>query len=182
MAQYKTCSACGANLDFGEKCECNGKGLPRGNGNSPQKNGSSTSSIVSQNSEDVKTEPLRELRISKAIPAKEMVEVVRELFPKYDKMLQSKCERSSEYGVRIRPEAMDALVAKYAPEELEKIKRKRRGGHRLTCRVTCRLEDAEYAEVVKLVREDGFDTIQAWLAFHIRKRLATRKANQSTSV
>ena len=68
-----------------------------------------------------------------------------------------------------------------APEELEKIKRKRRGGHRLTCRVTCRLEDAEYAEVVKLVREDGFDTIQAWLAFHIRKRLAARKTAESNT-
>ncbi len=181
MAYYKTCSACGAHLDPGEKCECNGKGLPRCNGNSPEKDGSSTFSIVSQNSEDVKTEPLRELRISKSIPAKEMVEVVRELFPKYDKMLQSKCERSSEYGVRIRPEAMDALVAKYAPEELEKIKRKRRGGHRLTCRVTCRLEDAEYAEVVKLVREDGFNTIQAWLACHIRKCLAARKTTESNS-
>lgn len=182
MAYYKTCSACGAHLDPGEKCECNGKGLPRGNGNSPSENGSSTSSIVSQNSEDVKTEPLRKLRISKAIPAMEMVEVVREIFPKYDKTLQSKCERSSEYGVRIRPEAMDALVAKYAPEELEEIKRKRRGGHYLKCRVTCRLEDAEYAEFVKVVHEDGFDTIQAWLAFHIRRHLAERKTTPSTSV
>ena len=182
MAYYKTCSACGAHLDPGEKCECNGKGLPRGNGNSPEKNGSSTSSIVSQNSEDVKSEPLRKLRISKASPAMEMVDVVRGIFPKYDKTLQSKCERSSEYGVRIRPEAMDALVAKYAPEELEEIKRKRRGGHYLKCRVQCRLEDAEYAEFVKLVREDGFDTIQAWLAFHIRRRLAERKATPNTSV
>lgn len=179
MAYYKTCPACGSNLDPGEKCECNGKGLPRGNGNSPKNNGSSTSSIVSHNSEDVKTEPLRELRISKAISANEMVEVVRELFPKYDKTLQSKCERSSEYGVRIRPEAMDALVAKYAPEQLEEIKRKRRGGHYLKCRVTCRLEDAEYAEFVKLVHEDGFDTIQAWLAFDIRKHLTARKVTQN---
>ena len=57
MAYYNTCPDCGANLDPGEKCECNGKGLPRSNGNSPSKNGSST--IVAQNSEDVKTEPLR---------------------------------------------------------------------------------------------------------------------------
>ncbi len=178
MAKYKTCSACGAHLDFGEKCECNGKGLPHCNGNSPE-NGSSTTNIVPHKPQDVKTEPLRELRICKQISAKEMVEVVRAIFPKYDKMLQSKCERSSEYGVRIRPEAMDALIAKYAPEELEKVKRKRRGGHRLTCRVSCRLEDAEYADFVKLVREDGFDTIQAWLAFDIRKHLAAKKATQN---
>lgn len=175
MSLFKTCPDCGANLDPGEKCECKGKGLPRCNGNSPKDSVSYAASIVSQKSEDVKTEPLRELRISKAIPAKEMVDVVRAIFPKYDKMLQSKCERSSEYGVRIRPEAMDALAAKYAPDEVEKIKRKRRGGHRLTCRVTCRLEDAEYAEVVKTVREEGFDTIQSWLAFNIRKHLTARQ-------
>ena len=181
MAYYKTCSACGAHLDPGEKCECNGKGLPRGNGNSPEKNGSSTASIVSHKPGDVKTEPLRLLRLRYKIPPVDIVATVREIFPKYDKTLQSKCEHSDEYGVRIRPEAMDVLVAKYAPEELEEIKRKHRGGHYLKCKVSCRLKDEEYAEFVELVKEDGFDTIQAWLATDIRKHLAARKTAESNA-
>ncbi len=175
MAYFNKCPDCGANLDPGEKCECKEKGLPRGNEESPNDGGSSTSTIISQKSDDVKPEPLRELRISKSIPGKDMVDLVRTIFPKYDKMLQSKCERSNEYGVRIRPEAMDALVKQFAPERLEEIKRKRRGGHRLTCRVTCRLEDPEYAELLEAIREEGFDTMQAWLAFNIRKHLKARK-------
>ena len=83
--------------------------------------------------------------------------------------------------MRIRPEAMDVLVAKYAPEELEEIKRKRRGGHYLKCKVACRLKDEEYAEFVELVKEDGFDTIQAWLATDIRKHLAARKTAESNA-
>ena len=81
MAYYKTCPACGAHLDPGEKCECNGKGLPRGNGNSPEKNGSSTASIVSHKPGDVKTEPLRLLRLRYKIPPVDIVATVREIFP-----------------------------------------------------------------------------------------------------
>ncbi len=175
MAKCRPCPDCGANLDYGEKCDCNGKGLPRGNEESPNNGGSSTSTIISQKSDDVKPEPLRELRISKSIPGNDLVDVVRVLFPKYDKTLQSKCERSDEYGVRIRPEAMDALYAKFAPELLEKIKYKRQGCHRLTKRVSCRLGDSEYAELLEAIREEGFDTMQAWLAFNIRNHLKARK-------
>lgn len=43
------------------------------------------------------SDELRELRISKQIPAKEMVEVVQALYPKYDKTVQSKCENGEAY-------------------------------------------------------------------------------------
>ena len=41
-------------------------------------------------------EKIRELRISRKLPAKDMVAVVQELYPKYDKTMQSKCERGDE--------------------------------------------------------------------------------------
>ena len=41
---------------------------------------------------ELMAEELRELRIEKQIPAKEMVAVVQTLYPKYDKTVQSKCE------------------------------------------------------------------------------------------
>lgn len=37
-------------------------------------------------------EELRDLRISRQLPAREMVAVVQALYPKYDKTIQSKCE------------------------------------------------------------------------------------------
>ncbi len=41
---------------------------------------------------------LKELRLKKQIPAKEMVAVVREIYPKYDNTTQSKCEKRSSTG------------------------------------------------------------------------------------
>ena len=54
-------------------------------------------------------EELRELRLSKQIPAKDMVAVVQAIYPKYDKTVQSKCENGEAYGVSLRPDAMAAL-------------------------------------------------------------------------
>lgn len=122
---------------------------------------------------------LKIIRADKGVPPKDIVRSVRELYPKYDKTLLSKCEHGDAYGIALRSDAMDALIERYAPERIEEIKRKRRGGHRLTCRVSCRLEDAEYAEVVKALHEDGFDTVQSWLAFNIRKYLDDRKTIKS---
>lgn len=46
-------------------------------------------------------EELRELRLSKQIPAKDMVAVVQAIYPKYDKTVQSKCENGEAYGVSL---------------------------------------------------------------------------------
>ena len=53
-------------------------------------------------------EELRALRLSKQIPAKDMVAVVQAIYPKYDKTVQSKCENGDAYGVSLRPDALRA--------------------------------------------------------------------------
>lgn len=181
--KHPVCPDCGANLDFGEKCDCKKKnGSPDANQNDPRTDAKSCSRFsIPQTVKKIKGNPLRELRISKNIPAKEMITVVREIYPKYDKMLQSKCEHGDEYGVDIRYDAMDALLAKYAPELLEAEKRRRRGGHKLTKRIACRLEDDEYDRLVKYVKEDGFDQMNAWLVFTVRQYLK-KKAAEMTEV
>lgn len=62
---------------------------------------------------------LRCLRVDLGLPAKDMVAIVQTLYPKFDKTMQSKCERGDEYGVNIRPDAMKALYERFAPERLE---------------------------------------------------------------
>lgn len=79
---------------------------------------------------------LRCLRVGLGLPAKDMVAIVQTLYPKFDKTMQSKCERGDEYGVNIRPDAMKALYERFAPERLEPPKRTRHGQHRLTCRIS----------------------------------------------
>lgn len=154
-------------------------GLPEPNRNSPKRNTKPRNSSINQDDKKIKGKTLQDLRLSKNLLAIEMVTTVRELYPKYDKFLQSKCERGDEYGIDLRADAMKALLEKYAPEELERERRLRSDRHRLKRRVCCRLEDAEYAELVKRIGEDGFDTMQAWLAFKIRAYLrAKNKKNK----
>lgn len=113
------------------------------------------------------TDELRELRLSQQLPAKEMVAVVQRLYPKYDKTMQSKCERGDEYGIKIQPDALDALYSEFAPELREKRKRKK-DGHRLTCRISCRIKDDEYKALQHRISEEGFKDMQSWLADMVR--------------
>ena len=113
-------------------------------------------------------EELRELRVTKQIPAKDMVAVVQALYPKYDKTVQSKCENGEAYGVTIRPDAMYALYERFAPERLEPPKRTRHGQHRLTCRISCRLENEDYEALQQLIEASGCATVQEWLTGIVR--------------
>jgi len=129
------------------------------------------------------SEELRKLRLSKKLPAKEMVAVVKELYPKYDKTIQSKCERGDEYGIRIREDAMEALYLKFAPEQLQEIKRKQSGGHKLKCRISCRLPDDTYTELQRYIKEDGFKTMQDWLSDTVEKYVRRkRRAHERRTV
>lgn len=132
---------------------------------------------------------LRKLRTSRQLPAREMVAVVQGIYPKYDKTMQSKCERGNEYGIELKQDAMTALLTKFAPEKLTEVTqetpptevatrfqencnlvatKKKPDGHRLTCRISCRLEGEEYNALKEIIKEEGFDTTQEWLASNIR--------------
>ena len=117
---------------------------------------------------------LKGLRTSKNIPAKEMVKVVKALYPKYDKTIQSKCENGDVYGVRLQADAENAICDRFAPE----LKHKKKDSHRLTCRISCRLETAEWNALMKNIRADGYNTVQDWLT-HIVRRYNKRKERRN---
>lgn len=119
-------------------------------------------------------EELRELRIDKQLPAKEMVSVVKEIYPKYDKTMQSKCERGNEYGIQIRQDALEALYTKFDPEKLKKDINKKGDGHKLKCRISCRLPDKAYSELQQFIKEDGYKTTQDWLTYIVEKYIENK--------
>lgn len=127
------------------------------------------------------SEKLRELRISQQLPAKSIVEVVRQLYPKYDKTLQSKCERSGEYGVELRQDAMDALCLEFAPEQLQAPKQKRDSGHLLKCRISCRLPDDDYQALKHHLKTDGYQTMQDWLKAVVTAYLHDKEADSHSA-
>lgn len=117
-------------------------------------------------------EALRELRLSKQIPAKEMVAVVQQLYPKYDKTVQSKCENGEFYGVSLRPDAMTALYQHFAPEVIENRKAAKKDAHRLTCRISARLKADDYTALQQLIVASGYATMQEWLTVIVRRYIA----------
>lgn len=105
---------------------------------------------------------LSALRADKKLSGKEMVEVVQESYPKFDKTLLSKCENGDAYGVDLRKDAKEALYQRFDPEGLARRKGKK-DGHRLICRISCRLENEDYEKLKLLVTRAGYLTMQELL-------------------
>ena len=113
---------------------------------------------------------LRSLRIGLGLPARAMVAVVQELYPKYAKTVQSKCENGDDYGISIRPDAMRALYEKFAPNGT-KVSRRKKDRHRLAGRISCRLEDADMEALQRRMEADGYATAQELLTTLVRRFL-----------
>ena len=117
------------------------------------------------------SDELRALRLEKRIPARELADAIREIYPRFDKALLSKVEHGVDYGVSLRPDVMDALYRKFAPELLEARRRARMGGNRLTCRISARLEEGAHSALQRQIRADGYATTQDWVADMVYKYL-----------
>ena len=175
---YRTCEKCGANLDPGERCDCEEKerGQSHSNGNSPQ--GDSPYMIIAQIHNNCNY-PLGYIR-NKGISAKEIVATVKDSFPRYDKTLQSKCEHP-EYGVDLTAPALVSVIRKFAPEllnatqEIDSPKPKRADTHRLKKSVKCRLTDETYNKLLNRIQHEGWATVQEWLASKIHEYLKTER-------
>lgn len=103
-----------------------------------------------------KVNNLKVLRVMSGITAKEIVEAVRTVYPKYDKALQSKCENGELYGIRLRPDAMRMLTDRYLPD------RKRQENRKKPNRVHARLTDAAYEQLMRILQREG-KTMQDFL-------------------
>lgn len=107
---------------------------------------------------------LRDLRVSSGIPAPEIAAAIREVFPKFDRTLLSKCERPEDYGMKLLPRGMNAaraLVPGWKP--------KSRDGHRNQFRIYCRMDAATYTELFWKTKQDGYKTMQDWIMDQIQK-------------
>lgn len=100
-------------------------------------------------------EELRELRLSQADTGQGYGRGGTSHYPKYDKTVQSKCENGDAYGVSLRPDAMAALYAHFAPELAEGRKAVKKDAHRLTCRISARLETADYEALQRLIEAEA---------------------------
>ena len=180
-----TCPICGANLDPGEKCDCQEQesakksGSPDANQTDPKAtmgNIPVDKTSIAQNFVPVKGVDVRKLRLAKNIPAKAMVATVRKRFPGYDTTLQSKVERPDYYGVRLLPEAEEAILREFAPEAVKADRKKDR--HKIKSPMPFRPPDEMRAELIECVSENHYASMNACLIDLVRIGLAHKTARR----
>lgn len=125
----------------------------------------STDSILPDLPADVKL--LRDFHERRRIPVSDQVEVVKALYPKYDRFLHSRCSHGEETGVMLRPDALKALAVYFAEDSRKRPSHPRRTKpNRLTCRVTGEL----YGALQRRLSATG-QTMQEYLEALILKDL-----------
>lgn len=115
---------------------------------------------------------LKDLRVLSGIPAPVIADAVKQVFPKFDRYLLSKCEQSDLYGVALLPRGMKAVRA-LAPE----ITPKKKDGHRNQFRIYCRMDSATYTELFWRIQEDGYKTMQDWMLDQVLNYIEGGKSN-----
>ena len=111
---------------------------------------------------------VKNFREERGVTAKQMVDVIREQYPKYDIRLHIKVERPEEYGVRLVNDAERLLEEAFAHTAPRPRRPDRR---RLPKRIQCRLSTTHYERLQKAFREEGFETIQQGLQHLILRYL-----------
>ena len=118
---------------------------------------------------------VKEFREARGLQGKQIVEVMREKYPKYDKTIHSKVERPEEYGIRLLCEAEKLIEEAFAGTV---VQAKKRDGRRLPCRVQCRMSKARFERLQQTLREEGFETGQEGVS-HILARYLDEKCEKN---
>ncbi|MEG1516386.1 MAG: hypothetical protein RSD95_15975 [Clostridia bacterium] len=134
----------------------------------------STNDSIPNRPSKVKPNALRKMRTAAGLRPIDIVAAMHERYPKYDKSLQSKAERSGEYGIQLTREAMTYLKDKFASTRNDPEKAQLGDGHRNPYRITCRLPKTEYDQLQQRLKRDG-RTAQDWMAEQVRRYILDRK-------
>ena len=168
MAYYRICPRCGAHLDPGEICACGNKDEAALLEQDDPEN-SETANIITSATQNVNCELAHDLRgfvDANGIAPRDVVPVIRDQFPKFDKTLLSKCMSPRKYGVVLHPDGWAALHGAYpsasfvtqSGSKSSKVDRRR-----LPCRIYGRLSERSFNLLQQYIGADGYATIQDWL-------------------
>lgn len=123
--------------------------------------------------------PLKRLRLMTGLSAGTLVKQVQHIYPKYDKHLHSKCERTEEYGITLCEEGMDLLLNTYGAQTPKTAPQ--RPNRRNPCLVSCRLTKAEFELLQQVITASGFDSMQAFVARVLRGYIRRYEKNKEAA-
>ena len=91
---------------------------------------------------------LRAVRQASGLNPRQMVGMLRESYPRYDKTLQSKCEHTDDYGVQLAESTLKALERQYG---IRRPAENRTKPHR----ITVRFEKGQYSLLQRALKVRG---------------------------
>lgn len=118
---------------------------------------------------------MKEFREGLNLSQRDIIDVVQESAPGFDKYLLSKVERPEKYGIRLLNGIEKDLLEAYpqtAPRPRKPDRRKN------PCRLYCRVGKPVYERLQRALRADGFETVQAGLNYIIGKYLEGRNGTE----
>ena len=101
------------------------------------------------------------------IPAMDVVETVRTIYPGFDNPLLSKCRNYRQYGIALKRDAVKLLAEHFAVAPTEAPRKPQRKKPK---RITCRLTDAMYSRLQRELDRTGI-TLQSFLENLIARAL-----------
>lgn len=97
------------------------------------------------------------------IMIKDVVPVIRNIFPRYDAQLHSKVERPEQYGIELCREAEDAIRAHFLIYPIKSSKPRSHDNRTMPCRIYGRLEKGLYSRLQTALKADGYASTQDWM-------------------
>ena len=178
--KYYVCPNCGAHLDHGERCDCEDKkeDTSAGTEASPKRNEPVPMILTSEYPNVNDCLQLRTVCQSTGAQGKEIALVVRDSFPSFNRQLLTQCQSPEKYGVIIHPEGLRLICAAYGlevavtdAEETAASKPKKKPNRKLGRKLTFRMTASDFEKLVSRVDKDGFDSVQAWLYWKVKRLL-----------
>lgn len=119
---------------------------------------------------------MKEFREGLNLSQRDIIDVVQESAPGFDKYLLSKVERPKKYGIRLLNKIEQTLVEAFpqtAPEPRKPDRRKN------PCRLYCRVGKRMYGQLQRALQADGFKTTQDGLVYIISKYLEGKDGGEA---
>lgn len=114
--------------------------------------------------------------------AKDVAQVLKDEFPKFNRQLLTQCQAPEKYGVIIHPNGLAIIKAAYNLGETQTVgsteeksepaqKPKKKQRRKLPRAITLRMTTKDYQKLARRVKEDGFTSVQAWLYIRVSELL-----------
>lgn len=115
---------------------------------------------------------IRKFEEEHGLKPKDIINVARDIYPKYDKVIHCHVKNPEQYGVRWVDDLERAVIEAFASTTPQC---RRKDNRRLKARIQCGMTEREYEQLQRRFKAQGFDTMQDGIKYIIGRYLEEAK-------